>query len=227
MAAAVRWSQLSDGLEKIDQSLLPGKLKVWCYQFTLYHRLMWPLKLCDITSSVVQKMDSKANNYIGKWLGLPRCLSNAALFRSDTLRLPMKSISLGYKLEKVRLVFEIKNSPDLTVQNTNAQVKTGKKWNASNTVHQATTRLKHQEVFGIVQQGRAGLGCGKAPRMWSKASKTERNKTGDFRSRVQGKVELQDQSLDPIPARAMDNLGDRVVTWTDLWRMPQARLGAS
>lgn len=24
-------SQLSDGLKKIDQSLLPSKLKVWCY----------------------------------------------------------------------------------------------------------------------------------------------------------------------------------------------------
>lgn len=27
-------SQLSDGLKKIDQSMLPGKLKVCCYQFT-------------------------------------------------------------------------------------------------------------------------------------------------------------------------------------------------
>ena len=32
--------QLSDGLAKIDQSQLPGKYKVWIYQFTLYKRMM-------------------------------------------------------------------------------------------------------------------------------------------------------------------------------------------
>lgn len=63
MAASVT-SQLLDGLKRVNQSFLPGKLKVCCYQFTLYQRLMWPLKLCDITSTTVLKMDSKANNYI-------------------------------------------------------------------------------------------------------------------------------------------------------------------
>ena len=28
-------SQFADGLSKIDHSFLPGKFKVWCYQFTL------------------------------------------------------------------------------------------------------------------------------------------------------------------------------------------------
>ncbi len=96
MAVAII-SQLSNGLEKIDQSFLPGKLKVWCYEFTLYNRLMWPLKLCEITSSTVQKMDSNANNYIRKWLGLLHCLSKATLIGRNTLRLPLRSISLGYK----------------------------------------------------------------------------------------------------------------------------------
>ena len=39
MASAVK-TQLQDGLHKIDQCPLPGKFKVWCYQFTLYHHLM-------------------------------------------------------------------------------------------------------------------------------------------------------------------------------------------
>ncbi|RXN06459.1 hypothetical protein ROHU_012346 [Labeo rohita] len=99
MAVSVT-TQLTSGLKKIDESLLPGKFKVWCYQFTQFHRLLWPLKLCDITSSTVLKMDAKANNYIRKWLGLPRCLSTSALFGKNTLRLPMETISFGYKLEK-------------------------------------------------------------------------------------------------------------------------------
>ncbi len=45
--------QLTGGLKKIDESLLQGKFKVWFYQFTLFHRLLWTLKLCDITSLTV------------------------------------------------------------------------------------------------------------------------------------------------------------------------------
>lgn len=32
-------TQLTDGLRQIDQSLLPGKFKVWCHQFTHLPRL--------------------------------------------------------------------------------------------------------------------------------------------------------------------------------------------
>lgn len=64
-------------------------------------------------------MDSKAKNYICKWLG-------SALFGRNILKLPLKSISLGYKQEKVRLVFKLRDSPDLFAQNTKAQLCTGR-----------------------------------------------------------------------------------------------------
>lgn len=102
MAATMRF-QLIDGLNKIDRSYLPGKFKVWCYQFTLYKHLMWPLKLCDITSTTVLKMDRKTNSYIKKWLDLPHGLANMALFGRNILELPLKSISLGYKTRPTRL----------------------------------------------------------------------------------------------------------------------------
>ncbi|KAL0182507.1 hypothetical protein M9458_021882, partial [Cirrhinus mrigala] len=172
MAVSVT-TQLSSGLKKIDESLLPGKFKVWCYQFTLYHRLLWPLKLCDIISSTVLKMDAKANNYIRKWLGLPRCLSTSALFGKNILRLPMKTISLGYKLEKVRLLLELKDSPDPVVRTAVAQVRTGRRWNAPQAVQQAVTCLKHQEVVGLIQHGRAGFGWATLTKMWSKAIKVK------------------------------------------------------
>ncbi len=72
--------QLSEGLSKIDASQLPGKYKVWCYHFTLYQRVMWPLKLCEVTSSAVSRMEAKANCFIRKWLGLPWCFSAAGLY---------------------------------------------------------------------------------------------------------------------------------------------------
>lgn len=56
----------------IDASQLPRKYKVWCYRFTLYRRVMWPLKLCELTSSAVARTEARANAFILKWLVLPR-----------------------------------------------------------------------------------------------------------------------------------------------------------
>lgn len=72
--------QLIDGLEKIYLSQLPGKHKVWCYQHTLYRCVMWPLKVSEVPVSEVSKMDSLANSYIRKSMGLPCCFSDVGLF---------------------------------------------------------------------------------------------------------------------------------------------------
>ncbi|XP_028448018.1 uncharacterized protein LOC114564703 [Perca flavescens] len=142
--------QLSEGLSKIDASQLPGKYKVWCYHFTLYPRVMWPLKLCEVTSSAVSRM-AKANSFIRRWLGLPRCFSAAGLYGWNSLQLPLKSITLGYKQEKERLVMELRDSSDRAVVDANARVETGRKWRAKEEVQKVMGRLKHQQVVGMVQ----------------------------------------------------------------------------
>ena len=73
---------------------------------------MWPLKMSDVPSSVVDKMDGLANSSIRKWLGLPRCLSDVGLFGRNMLQLPLRSIGLGYKQEKARMVLELRESTD-------------------------------------------------------------------------------------------------------------------
>ncbi|CAG6012252.1 unnamed protein product, partial [Menidia menidia] len=139
-------------LTRIDQSKLPGKYKVWCYQFTLYQRLLWPLKMSEIPSSTVSKMDMKANSFIRKWLGLPRCISEAGLFGRNMLQLPLRSLQLGYKQKKTRLVLELRESTDESVRNANARVLTGRKWNAQTEVDQAVSQLQHKEIVGRVQR---------------------------------------------------------------------------
>ncbi|XP_024919557.1 uncharacterized protein LOC112488290 [Cynoglossus semilaevis] len=52
----------------------PRLYKVWSYQFILYPRVMWPLKMSEVSLSVVDKMGRLANSFIRKWLGLPRSL---------------------------------------------------------------------------------------------------------------------------------------------------------
>ncbi|KAJ8375377.1 hypothetical protein SKAU_G00059570 [Synaphobranchus kaupii] len=108
-------TQLSEGLGKLDRSHLPGKFKIWCYQFTLYQRQ-----------------------------------------------------------DKVRLVFELRDSSDPFVQKAKAPVRTGRKWRAEQAVDQAISQLKHQEIVGWLQPGRSGLRWGPAPKLWSKASKRKR-----------------------------------------------------
>lgn len=111
--------QLSDGLERIDKSHLTRKLKAWCYQFTLYQ---WLLKLREITTSTVLRMDAKANHCIRNWLGFSQSLSNIGMFGKATLQLPLRSINLGYGQEKARLVLELRDSTDPFVKNTKALV---------------------------------------------------------------------------------------------------------
>ncbi|KAJ8351711.1 hypothetical protein SKAU_G00231870 [Synaphobranchus kaupii] len=150
--------QLSAGLSQIDASQLPVKHKVWCYHFTLYPRVMWPLKLSEVTSSAVSRIDAKANACIRKWLGLPRCFSATGLYGGNTLHLPLKSITLGYRQEKARLVMELRESSDETVKDMHASVRSGRKWRAEEEVDKAVSRLQHQEVVGRVQTGQASDG---------------------------------------------------------------------
>lgn len=166
--------QLREGLEKIDSSQLPGKLKVWCYQFTLFQRVMWPLKVSEIPSSLASKMDTISNTYIRKWLGLPRCFSDTGLLGKNALQLPLKSINLGYKQEKTRLVVELKESRDEAVKSAGVTIHTGRRWRAQQEVDQAITRLQHKEVMGRVQHSRAGLGWGEPVQFWSKATREQR-----------------------------------------------------
>ncbi|KAJ8393505.1 hypothetical protein AAFF_G00059780 [Aldrovandia affinis] len=120
--------QLSDGLARIDRSQLPGKYKVWCYQFTLYQRVMWPLKMCQIPSST------------------------ASLFGRNILQVPLQSISLCYKQGKTRLVQELRESTNQLVRCADAQVRNGRKWKAQGEVDQAISRLQQ----GQPENGKEG-----------------------------------------------------------------------
>ncbi len=188
---------------------------------------MWPLKMSEIPSSTASKMDGKANAFIRKWLGLPRCLSETGLFGKNTLQLPLQSISLGYKQEKTRLVLELRESADQAVRNANPKVLTGRKWNAQTEVDQAVSRLQHQEIVGRVQKGRAGLGWGEAPLFWSRANHKERKEM------VVAEVTRMEEERYRIKAVSQCRQGswttwegvvNRNITWSDLWKIPQARL---
>ncbi len=188
---------------------------------------MWPLKVSEIPSSLASRMDTISNTYIRKWLGLPHCFSDTGLFGKNALQLPLKFINLGYKQEKTRLVFELKESRDEAVKSAGVTIRTGRRWRAQQEVDQAVNRLQHKEIMGRVQHSRAGLGWGEPVQFWSKATREQR------KSMVVEEVLRVEQDRYLIKAVSQCKQGawtrwedtiNRVITWVDIWRTPQSRL---
>lgn len=83
----------------------------------------------------------------------------------------MKSIRLGYKQEKARLVLEMKDTADHLIRSTKVPLQTGRKWRVPAELGNTISSLQHKEVMGSTQTGRAGLGWAAPQQFWSKATK--------------------------------------------------------
>ena len=123
--------QAEEGLASIQRSNLPGKFKVWCLQFGLYPRLAWPLLIYDVALSRVETIEQKCSKFIRKWLGLPRILNTAALYRNrGSLQLPVTAITEIYKAGNVRTVMMLRESTDASIRDNPPTVNTARKWSA-------------------------------------------------------------------------------------------------
>ncbi|GFN84733.1 reverse transcriptase [Plakobranchus ocellatus] len=95
----------SESFLAINECGLQGKFKIWCLQFMLIPKLLWPILVYDICSITVEAIEAKTNKYTRKWLGIPTGLSDVAMYcRKAKLKLPMKSILEKYKCGKARLL---------------------------------------------------------------------------------------------------------------------------
>ena len=215
------------GLVSIDKTLLPGKLKLWCLQFGLLPRLMWPLTVYEIPMTKVEKLERTVSSYIKKWLGLPRCLSNIGLYGHCALELPISSLTEEFKCTKVRLNMTLTESQDEVIRAAAPRLTTGRKWNPSEAVQQAKSALKHKDIVGQVQHGRGGFGLGTSRPTWHKATPTQRRKL------VVAQVRQQEEADRCATAVAQskqgqwttwENLEHRKLTWKDLWEMEGSQI---
>lgn len=69
------------------------------------------------------------------------------------LRLPLQSISLGFKQKKAQMVLELGESTDQLLRAAGSQTPTGRKWKAQEEVGKAISRLIHRKVDSRVQEG--------------------------------------------------------------------------
>lgn len=218
---------ITNSLEDINSTLLPGKLKLWCLQFGLLPRVMWPLTVYELPITTVEKMERTMTSYIKKWLGVPRCLTNISLYGKGVLELPITSLTEEYKCSKVRLQMTLKDSRDQTISNAVPLLVTGRKWTPSDAVQQATSALKHSDIVGHVQLGRGGFGLTASKPTWRKASTSERRKMVVEEVRRQEETERSAKAVSLVRQgqwMRWEGLERRKLSWRELWEMEASNI---
>ena len=221
------YDQAVEGLKSIDHSKLPGKFKLWCLQFGLYPRLLWPLMVYEIAESRVEMIEKKCRAYTRKWLGLPKCLNNAALYgKGIPLELPITSIVEEYKAGKVRTVMMLRLSKDSTIRENPPEVKTGKRWSAEQEADRAEAELMHRDIVGAVQSGRQGVGINHFTPFCMSSDKEKRDAVvATVRGHEQESNRLH---LVRCPQQGQclswqELVVDRKLSWKELWKWEPAR----
>ena len=217
----------TEGLAAINKCGLQGKFKVWCLQFMLIPKLLWPLLVYEIPSSTVETMEAKINKFTRKWLGVPPGLTDVAMYcRKSKLKLPLKSILEEYKCGKARLSSMLEDSDDPVVRSVQPTIKTGRKWKVDEAVNQAKDCLRMKEVIGQTQTDRKGLGS-TAAKWWSKAEGKERRdmiideiRQNEDSMRVQKAVQQPQQGQ----WTKWDDAIQKSLTWNDIWHMAPLRI---
>ena len=220
--------QAEEGLQKIDESKLPGKYKIWCLQFGLYPRLSWPLLIYEVALSRVEIIERKCSIHIRKWLGLPRVTNTSALYRANgALQLPLTSIIEIYKAGKVRTVMMLRDSNDPEIRSNPPEIRTARKWKAEDEVDSAISILKHRDIVGSVQTDRKGIGSDPFKPFAAMSCKERRAavsstvKAGEAERR---EVHLMQCAQQGQMMRWEDKVIERKLGWEEIWSWTTSRL---
>ena len=163
-------------------------------------------------------MESLISKFLKKWLGVPKSLTNIALYSSSTkLKLPTKSLVEECKLGRARL-FQMMRDP--LVKSAQHATITGRKWSVKYVVETAESSLKLKEVFGSEATGRAGFSL-HPQRWWSK--ETTKNK----RRLILRKERLTITVAQPKQGAwtRWENTKDMTIAWSDIKQVEPKQLG--
>ncbi len=220
-------NDVTNWLTAVDKSGLPGKYKTWMYQHGILPRILWPLLVYEVPMTTVEALERTISQFLRRWLGLPRSLSNIALYGHYTkLQLPICSLSEEFKVTRAREVLMYRDSSDAKVSSAGICVKTGRKWQAQKAVDRAEERLRHGVLVGNVAVGRAGLGSFSKPR-YDKARGREKRQL--VQNEVRAEVE-EDRLTKMVGMRQQgawtgwENAEQRKITWAELWSSEPLRI---
>ena len=163
-------------LKKIDSCRITGRYKAWILQHMLMPKLMWPLSIYNVPLTTVEWLQQKITSYLKKWLKLPKSLSNHCFYSKTTkLRLPYSSLIEDFKAAKARNLVTFQESRDECIKNAGIVVDAGTKANTPAEVKEAKSRLRVQELVGVPNKGKEGLGMRKRQYYSSSSTKQKRD----------------------------------------------------
>ena len=168
--------RVKNSLRKIERTPVAGRIKAWMVQNMLLPQLMWPLTIYSFPQYRVEEIERKLTSSLKKFLGIPKALSTELMYaRSSVLQLPYSSVVEEMKVTRARTQVMMETSKDECVKKANINLDAGRKWKVTEAVKVAESKLHLQEIAGIANVGREGLGF-RHRQYYSKSSKQEKRK---------------------------------------------------
>ncbi len=100
----------------------------------------------EVPTTTVEGFERNISQFLCRWLGLPKSLSNIALYgHTNKLQLPFTGLTEEFKVTRA--------SSDTRVSSAGIVVRTGRKWKAQEAVAQAEARLRHGVLVGSMAVG--------------------------------------------------------------------------
>ena len=219
--------ELQRSLRKIERCQVPGRYKAWMVQHMILPRIMWPLTIYRIPETKIREMQGKITAKLKKWLGLPKTLSVECLYtKSGKLQLPFSELSEEVKASKARVLMTYMESTDPCIQNAGIEVDGGRKANTAESIKTAKEKLRMEEIVGIANRGREGLGL-TPKRYFSKCKNTQ-----ERRGMVVEKVRETEEDRRRVRMTGLSKQGghmrwevpERKISTRDIVCMPEDRL---
>lgn len=214
-------AQVDEWMQQVEKSGLPGKFKAWIFQHGVLPRLLWPLLVYDVPLSTVETVEKKVTSHLRRWLGVPSCFSSVNLYSRDCkLQLPLSSTTEEFKVTKARQLLMLRDSNDKKIREAEIPVKTGRKWSVKETVSEAESRLRHQDIVGSTAVGRLGIGC-ITRASWRTSDTAERRtltleevRKMEEEQRLAKAITLSQQGQ----WMKWEGVRQKKVAWNDIWR---------
>ena len=224
------WAAVGDlelWLARVNKSGLLGRFKAWVYQHVVLPRILWLLSVYDSPMTIVEAMERKINCYLQRWLGLPRSLSSAVLYRtSNALQFPFKGLLEESVVSQTREAMMYRFFKDPKIVAAGIEVCIGRKWSAKKELGNAKQRLRQEALVGTVAIGQAGLGYFPSTQILRAMGKQRLNLiqeeicTSVEEERTGKMVGLSQQEA----WTWWENLMKRRISWSDIWYADASQL---
>ena len=202
-----------EDIKRLNKAKLPGRYKGWILQHMLLPRIMWPLTIYEFPATKVEEIQRLFTSSLKRWLGLPKFMSTDIFYsKTAKLQLPYTSLVEEVKAAKARMLTTFDQSPDACISRGDIDIEAGRKWSIRKEVEEAQSKLRLQEIAGIANVGREGLGI-QHRQYYSKSTTKEK------RSLIVNKVREKEEEIRRCRITGLSKQGASYS-----WNVPERKL---